>query len=214
VGRPGTPTRVRRDASSGATDTRQALIQAAIDSLRADGYGGASARTIAARAGCNQGLVFYHFGSVANLLLAALDEVSARRLKQYQAALDGVESPEELVGVAAAIFREDLDEGYVTVLAEMIAGASSTPGLGPEVAKRIKPWRAFATRAISEVLADTAFDGVVPGENLGHAVVALYLGLELLAHLDGDRKPAAALFDRAAKLAPLVAVLTSRGGGR
>jgi hypothetical protein len=82
------------------------------------------------------------------------------------------------------------------------------------VAKRIKPWRAFATRAISEVLADTAFDGVVPGENLGHAVVALYLGLELLAHLDGDRKPAAALFDRAAKLAPLVAVLTSGRGGR
>jgi hypothetical protein len=151
---------------------------------------------------------------VANLLLAALDEVSARRLRQYQTALDGVTSPEELVGVAATIFREDLDEGYVTVLAEMIAGASSTPGLGPEVAKRIKPWRAFATRAISEVLADTGFDSVVPAENLGHAVVALYLGLELLAHLDGDRKPAAALFDSAAQLAPLVAALTSGGGAR
>ena len=212
MGRPGTPTRVKRDESSGASETRQALIQAAIDALREDGFGGASARTIAARAGCNQGLVFYHFGSVAKLLLAALDEVSARRLQHYQTAVDGAASFEALVAVAAAIFREDLDEGYVTVLAEMIAGASSTPGLGPEVAKRIRPWRAFADRAIGNVLADTALEAVVPRESVGHAVVALYLGLELLAHLDGDRRPAAALFDRAATLAPLVGALTTGRG--
>jgi AcrR family transcriptional regulator len=200
VARPGTPTRVRKKSSPGAEETRQALVDAAIASLREDGFGGASARSIAARADCNQGLVFYHFGSVANLLLAALDEVSSRRFEQYQRAVHSVGSLQELVGAASRVFQEDLDEGYVTVLAEMIAGASSTPGLGPEVAKRIKPWRSFARGAVDRVLGSSGLST----DSVGHAIVALYLGLELLAHLDGDRKPAAALFAQAATLAPLL----------
>lgn len=199
MARPGTPTRVRKN-SPGATGTREALVEAAIVALKEDGFGGASARSIAARAGCNQGLVFYHFGSVANLLLAALDEVSRRRLEQYEQAVQSVGSLSELVEVASRIFQEDLDEGYVTVLAEMIAGASSTPGLGAEVAKRIKPWRSFAHGAVDRVLGGSGLST----ESVGHAIVALYLGLELLAHLDGDRRPAGALFEQAAALAPLL----------
>ena len=45
-------------------DTRAVLIAAAIDTLREAGFAGASARRIAKRAGCNQALIFYHFGSV------------------------------------------------------------------------------------------------------------------------------------------------------
>src|SRR6266446_6183663 len=92
--------RASRPAGAGvpATNaTRQALIDAAIESLRFDGYAGASARAIAARAGSNQSLVFYHFGSVAELLLAALDEVSDRRFRRYTAAVAGIESPAGLV---------------------------------------------------------------------------------------------------------------------
>ena len=48
--------------------------------------------------------------------------------QRYSAAVEGVASPAELVAVATEIFREDLDEGYVTVLVEMIAGAASSPG--------------------------------------------------------------------------------------
>ena len=76
----------------------------------------------------NPGLVFYHFGSVADLLLAGLDEVSRRRMERYSAAVDGAATPAELLAVATEIFREDLDEGYVTVLAEMIAGAGFVAG--------------------------------------------------------------------------------------
>src|SRR5207237_10681538 len=104
--------------------------------------------------------------------------------------------------------------GQRRVLSRMSAGGCARPGLGPEVAKRIRPWRAFADRAIGDGLAGTALDAVVSRESVGHAVVALYLGLELLAHLDGDRRPAAALFDRAATLAPLVGALTTGGGRR
>jgi AcrR family transcriptional regulator len=183
--------------------TRQALIDAAIESLRFDGFSGASARAIATRAGSNQGLVFYHFGSVADLLLAALDEVSARRLARYSAAVESAGSPAELISVAAEIFREDLDEGYVTVLVEMIAGAASSPGLGEQVAARIAPWRTFAEDAIEQLVAGSPLASLVPAGDAAHAVVALYLGLEMLSHLDGDREPALELFAQANRLAAL-----------
>src|SRR5580704_13536004 len=72
--------------SGGGTmgDTRAALIEAAIAVLHESGFARASARRIAQRAGCNQALVFYHFGSVNDLLVAALEEVSARRMAAYR----------------------------------------------------------------------------------------------------------------------------------
>ena len=152
MGRSGTKSAVGRPVSSGARETREALVRAAVAALIEEGYAGASAREIARRAGCNQGLVFYHFGTVANLLLAALDEVSVTRRVRYQAAVDRADGIGELVGAAAAVFEEDLDAGHMAVLAEMIAGASSTPGLAGEVAARIAPWRRFTAEALRGVL--------------------------------------------------------------
>jgi len=201
-----------RSAGAGSTgDTRQALVRAAIETLKSEGFAGASARAIAGRAGCNQGLVFYHFGTVANLLLAALDAVSADRLEHYGGAVGTVGSMADLVDAAAAIFQEDLDAGHIAVLVEMIAGASSTPGLGPEVARRIAPWTQFARRAIDDSLAGTPLGSVVPSGDIAVAVVALYLGLEMLSNLDGDRAPALALFDHAKRLAVLFEGLGGSG---
>jgi hypothetical protein len=51
--------------------------------------------------------------------------------------------------------------------------------------------------------------GVLPAKDVAHAVVALYLGLEMLSHLDGDAEPALALFAHAKQLASLVEGLTA-----
>jgi len=205
----GAPSSAAKDGSDRSTVTRRQLVDAAIDTLKADGYGGASARSIATRAGVNQGLIFYHFGSVANLLLAALDAVSEERLHRYGAEVSGVTSPSQLVDAAEGIFRNDLDAGYITVLVEMIGGASSTPGLGPEVSARIQPWRAFAQSTIEASVGDSPLGSVLPAKDVAHAVVALYLGLEMLSHLDGDAGPALALFTHAKQLASLVEALTT-----
>ncbi len=106
-----------------------------------------------------------------------------------------------------AIFREDLDAGYVAVLAEMIAGTSSTPGLGPEVSARLGPWFAFAERAVATTLGGPPLDSVLPPGDVAYAIVALYLGLEMLTHLDGDRTRALGLFAHARSLAGLLDAL-------
>ena len=58
----------------------------------------------------------------------------------------------------------------------------------------------FVTLALADlgVLAPLAM-----GIGAGVAVVALYLGMEMLSHLDGDRAPALSLFDQAARFATL-----------
>ncbi len=193
-----------RAASSAGSDTRRALVDAAVVTLKGRGFNGASARAIAAEAGVNQALVFYHFGSVAELLLAALDEVSARRLTRYSAAMDGVMNPASLIALAAEVFREDMDSGDIAVLAEMIAGSSSNPELGAEVAKRIAPWKDFARGAIDAGFASSGLSPLVSTPEAAHAAVALYLGLEMLSHLEGDRSAATSLFDQLARLAPFL----------
>ncbi len=198
----------RTGRGPGSAATRQALVLAAIETLQEQGYAGASARSIAARAGCNQALVFYHFGSVVELLLAALDDVSARRMERYQAAAAGIGSLGDLVEVASTIFEEDLDRGYVAVLAEMIAGASSTPGLGAAVAARMRPWSEFARETIQAGLAGSPMAALLPVDDIAHVAVALYLGLEMLSHLEGERSQTAALFDHGRRLVPLLAALT------
>ena len=201
-----------------ASDTRAALIAGAIEALREDGFAGASARAIARRAGCNQALIFYHFGSVPDLLVAALEEISARRMEAYRGLLAHTGTIGGLVDAARAIFSEDLAAGHVAVLVEMISGAQTVPGLGERVRACLEPWREFAQTAMRDVLADSPVQ--LPAEQVAHAVVAGILGLELLAHLDGDQDAALAVFDQARvigdlldRIRPLAGLLAFKTGG-
>jgi AcrR family transcriptional regulator len=194
----------------GSEETRTALVQAAVAALRENGFAGASAREIAQRSGCNQALIFYHFGSVSKLHLAALDAVSSARDARYRAMVDESHSLGELVRAARAVFDEDLDQGHVTVLVEMIAAAQFNPELRPEVAARIRPWRDFAAGSVKDALSGSPAARLLPPGELAHAVVAMYLGLEMLANLEGERAPALALFDRAGKIASLLDIFKRR----
>lgn len=206
MAKPGVASQLGR-AGADSSATRAALTEAAILALREEGFGGASARVIARNADVNQALVFYHFGSVVNLLLSALDETSRRRMDEYSEAVDGAAGIAELVDTAASIFQKDLDQGHMSVLAAMISGASSVDGLGEEVSRRIAPWIAFTEESISRVIGEP-LSSVVPTADIAYAVVALYLGIEMLAHLDGDRARAEALFATAKRLVGLMTALT------
>jgi len=190
-----------------SAEVKAALVAAAIEVLRDSGFARASAREIASRAGYSQALVFYHFGSVNDLLLAALDEVSALRLAAYGDLLTRATSMTALAESARAIFAQDLDAGYVRVLTEMIAGAQGVPGLGDQVAQRLRPWRDLAHEAVRRAVGRSAAARLLPPAEAGHALVAIFLGLEMLASLDDDREPALAVFDRLRSLARMLDML-------
>ena len=197
--------RLRAAQQTGPTGsaTRDRLVEAALTTLRTRGFPGTTARAIARAGTLNQALIFYHFGSLDRLLLAALDLTSAQRLARYQSALADVTSVTEAIDVMSRLYAEDVEVGHVAAVQEMVAGGSSVPGLRPEVVARMEPWVRFAEGVIARLLKGSFLESVLPTGDFAYAAVALYFGIETLTHLDGDRSRAEALFDTGRQLAPI-----------
>lgn len=66
---------------------RQALVEAALESLAARGLGAVSVRDVATRAGVSPGLLRHHFGGFANLLNEAYRQTFARIDAEFDAAM-------------------------------------------------------------------------------------------------------------------------------
>lgn len=191
--------------------TKLKIAEAALETLKAKGFNGASARQIAARGGFNQALVFYHFGSVENLLLAALELVSQRRMHSYGAAFEQAQSLPELAALGRRIYEEDLDNGYVIVLGELVTAGASRTSLGAGVAACLLPWVDTVERKVEELLAGSPLQEMLPPRDAAFAIIALYLGIDMLSQLEGNHARAESLIDRAVRLATLIAaVLPSR----
>ncbi len=143
-------------------ETREVILDAALRTLQEQGFARTSARAIARAGDFNQALIFYHFGSVNELLLAALDHIGEDRLARYKAAVEDAKTFEDLVAVAARIYREDLEQGHMTVVAEMIAGGVADPELRPEIMTRTQVWVDFVEGVVERVLAGSPFAGMLP----------------------------------------------------
>ena len=162
-------------------------------------------RAIARRGGFNQALIFYHFGTLNDLLLATLDKTSADRMSRYRDFIGKALSVDEKIQTATRLYREDLGSGHITVISEMVAGSLARPDLGPEVVARMEPWIAFTEGVISDLLTGSIFEDAVNPRTLAFAVVALYLGVDLLSHLDQDNSRAEGLFQMAGAMGPFLA---------
>lgn len=188
--------------------TKERIVDAALETLKEDGFAGTSARAIAKRGGFNQALIFYHFGTVNDLLLAALDKTSEIRMAKYGDKVRDVDSVGEAVRVASDLYREDLDSGHITVLSELIAGSLDRPDLGPEIVKRIDPWIDLAEDAVRNALGPLGLMDTIPPRTIAYAIVALYLGVDLLSHLEQDGARADAIFDSADKIAGILSAFS------
>jgi len=199
----------KRDNTSGDS-TRQQMIQAALETLKSHGFAGATSRAIARAGGFNQALIFYHFGSVDELLLAALDHSSEERLARYTQAVDEALTAEELVAVAARVYTEDRDAGHMTVVSQMFAGSVARPELAPAMLDRMEPWIALCERALEKAAADLDAPELVPLRDVAYAIVTFYLGVNLLTHLD-DRARSERLFAQLEAVVPFASSLRRAG---
>lgn len=196
----------KRMLKADAQTTKQLIVAAAFETVKEEGFAGASARAIARRGGFNQALVFYHFGSVQDLLLAALDASSAARMERYEQVLDSAGVP-EILAAAGVLYAEDVASGHITVLTEMIAGSVGNPELGAEIVRRMDPWIDLVERVIHRLLGASPLAAAFPARDAAFAVIAVYLGVDLLTQLDGDRSRAERLFTLGTALAPTLLTL-------
>jgi AcrR family transcriptional regulator len=185
------------------TSTKVRIVEAALRTLRSKGFAGASARAIAREGDFNQALIFYHHGSVRNLLLAVLDLISERRMSEYRTAFERAGSATELVALARSIHADDVEHGYITVLGEMVSGAAADPDLGKDVTARIEPWIEMVEQKITELLKGTPLTALASPGDLAFGLVAAYVGVDMLSHLQGEQSRAESLLELAARLSAL-----------
>jgi AcrR family transcriptional regulator len=181
--------------------TRARIMEAALETLRTDGIVGASARTIASRGGFNQALIFYHFGSVRNLLMQAAAAHSAEAVARYRERAEGVVSLADLVDLARRLHYEDHESSSVTVVTQLMAGATHDPELARSVMDAFDRWIEVVETALRRVIAGTGAAELIPIREAAYAIASMFLGLELMSRLDPDRGDPEALFTMMANLA-------------
>jgi AcrR family transcriptional regulator len=184
--------------------TRRLILEAALETLKANGFTGATSRAVARAGGFNQALIFYHFGSLDGLLLAALDHTSEERLERYRAVIAEATSVDELVAAVARLYAEDRERGHMTVVAQMVAGSAARPELKPALVERMDPWIALCENALEKGFAWLGLPELVPRRDLAYSFVTFYLGVNLMTQLDEDRARTDALFERLEAVAPLL----------
>lgn len=191
------------------SDARDRLVSATLTALKEDGFAAATSRAVAARAGVNQALVFYYFGSMDALLLAAVDATNEERLAAYRSALADARTLGDVIEVATRLYREDRESGHVDVVSQMIAGSVARPDLAPPMLERMQPWLRLSEEVVERVLAGSPLESAVPVQEAAYAIVTFYLGANLLTHLDPDRERTDALVARLAQLEPLLSPFLS-----
>jgi AcrR family transcriptional regulator len=190
-------------------DTRSKLIEGALRTLRTQGIAGASARSIATSAGVNQALVFYHFGSVDELLTAALRHGAEQRVAVYRERFASVGSLRELLDLGRALHAEERAAGNVAVLAQMLAGSQADSKLAPATATGLGLWVAEIEEVLGRVLAETPLAEFVDVAGLARATTAAFVGLELYEGVDSEG--AGQAFDALEQLATLITMLDDMG---
>lgn len=178
---------VKRATRPPATnETRERLTVAATELLATRGFAAATTRAIGEHADCNPALISYHFGSLNALLLEVLDTSSAQRMSRYRDQLTQARSVKDLRAIIRRLYVEDRHAGHTTILAELVAGGLMDRDLGAQVAARVQPWVDLAEDALRQVLPTATLRRRAPVRELGYALVAVFLGLEILGQLAGD----------------------------
>ena len=193
---------MRHVAGRGA-DTRGRLMTAAVETLREQGVTATTARAIAQRAEVNQALIFYHFGSVAGLLLEAFRRTSEEQVARYREAAEEVTSLRDLVAIARRLHDEDLESGAVTAVTQLMAAAGDRE-VGGQILDRFEQWISIVEEALQRAAAGSPLAALVPTRQAAYAIAAMFLGIELLTRLDPGRSEADALFDMMANVAALI----------
>jgi AcrR family transcriptional regulator len=206
-----------QEASEGGGSTRSRIVAAAVRTLKDRGFAGASARAIAHTGGFNQALIFYHFGSVPNLLLEAFRRTSTLQIARYREAAKEVSSLSDLVTIARRLHDEDLESGAITAVTQLMAAAAGDPELGRAIQERFDEWIAIVQEGLDRVLQSQPFGAMIPTREAAYAISAMFLGIELMTRLDPENSEAEQVFEMMAALAQVIeqfAPLAFPGGSR
>lgn len=127
-------------------DKRAAILRAATEIMRDEGYAAVSSRSIAQRAGVRSGLVHYYFKSMEEVFLTVY---RAAEEQYYERQAKALMSTQPL----RALWKLNGDSYNTKVLQELIALASHHDALRAEIARASQRSRTVQTIAFERALA-------------------------------------------------------------
>lgn len=169
-----------------STDTRDRLLEGTIAALRTQGIAGVSARAISSAAGVNQALIFYHFGSVDELLAAATLWSTEAQVAKYRERFAQVGSLRELQGLGRVLRASEREAGNFAVLGQLLAAAQTNPVFAATTRDALRLWITEIEAVLDRVLAGSVLGEVADVPGLAHALSASFIGMELMAVVDPD----------------------------
>lgn len=146
-----TTTPARRQATAALLDAAESLL---VDV----GHAGVTVRALAERAGVNQGLVHYYFGSMEELFLQTLERFTERLIERQVALYAGAEPFVEKWRTAMSYLVDDFQSGYQKVWFELQAMAWNRPDMRDRVAKVLETWVGVLRPAFAKGLAEIEVD--------------------------------------------------------
>jgi len=176
---------------------REALLESAITSLQQKGYAGTTARDVADGAGVSLGAIGYHFGTVQELLDAALAEAVRRWFEPLIGLLSRPQPPPtfERLGLALDGLLDTLARHRPLVIAyfEALLRAERSPSLRTALAAELDAFRQALTVGIQSLLAGQPESASPDPQAAGSLVMATFDGLIIQWLLDPEQIPSGQL---------------------
>jgi len=172
---------------------REALLESAITSLQEKGYAGTTARDVAARAGVSLGAIGYHFGTVQELLDAALAKAVRRWFEPLIGMLSRSEPPLSFAQLGSALDRllDTLADNRPLVIAyfEALLRAERSVRLRTELAADLDEFRQALSAGIAVLLAEQPEIAGPDPQAAASLVMATFDGLIIQWLLAPDQVP-------------------------
>ncbi len=188
-------------AGSAGTQMQERILKTTVKTLSIRGYRGTTARAIAAQGGFAAGVIYYHFRDLDDLLVEAVSYTSALRIERYREVLIGHDSALDVVRGLRQLYQEDRDTGHIAAVQELVAGCRPGSRLAERIALINRDWEALAEGVIAGLLRGRPFASLVSVPVAARGMVAMYLGMQTLTHVDGDESRIDHMFAQAQRLA-------------
>ncbi|GMA29102.1 TetR/AcrR family transcriptional regulator [Arenivirga flava] len=174
-----------RGSYAKSEETRQAILDAALEVFAESGYRGSALRTVADRVGMSEAGLLHHFRSKGKLLIAVLEH---RDQHSYDyVPLDTMVGADSIRGLVALAAHNATQPGVVELFCTLSAEATSPDHPAHEYFRNRYEW---THRSISASFRKVADDGDLrPGltpESAARATVAMMDGLQVQWLLDRD----------------------------
>ena len=156
-----------------SSKTRQALLEAAEQVMREEGYAAVTSRRIAERAGLKPQLVHYYFRTMDDLFLALLQGLADNYLIHFARALA---SDKPLRG----LWEISSNPEAAALTTEFLALANHRKHIGAEIIRINRRMRSMQTEVFKQVLQSAGFDlDEYPPEPLAVALESIARGMAL-----------------------------------